>query len=234
MAAGRPLAGRPVTIGAPGAAGTVITDAGGSYRLSGKVTESPGIYSLTADLPGDGLLSRMEYRAGTVLVMPFDKTGTALALLALMLAAGLVVVKATGRKEGHRRKQPLRPVTSPVRPEPGIISSAHSFAEDLKTIDQAISGGSDRREAVRAIYLAAKRMLRDRDPDLSESVTHRELCRLLSGRQPSLSGPLEIITASYEGAVFGHYPPTDEDVYGSLYSLGEIRKMLYGKGGSSS
>jgi hypothetical protein len=211
-----------------------MTDAGGSFRLSGKVTVSPGIYSLTVGTPADGLLSPVDDRAGIVLVMPFDKTGTALAVVALLLATGLVVAKVTGRKTGHRRKQPLRPGTAPVRPGPGIISSAHSFAEDLKTIDQAISGGSDRREAVRAIYLAAKRMLRDRDPDLSESVTHRELCRLSSGRQPSLSGPLEIITASYEGAVFGHYPPTDEDVYGSLYSLGEIRKMLYGKGGSSS
>jgi hypothetical protein len=39
--------------------------------------------------------------------------------------------------------------------------------------------------------------------------------------------------AIYEGVVFGHYPPTDEDVFGSLYSLGEIRKLLYGKGGFS-
>lgn len=100
-------------------------------------------------------------------------------------------------------------------------------------VNQAVLTGNDRREAIRSAFLAARRMLRDRDPKLPDSVTHRELCRILSGRQPSLAGPLEVITTSYEGVVFGHRPPTDEDVYGALYNLGELQKLLYDRGVSS-
>jgi hypothetical protein len=178
-------------------------------------------------------LSGLDHGAGIVLVMPFDKTGTALAAIILMLIAGLVVAKVTGRKAGQRRKQPLRPITPQETQAQDDRSIAFSFEEELKAIGLAISGGNDRREAVRSIYQATKRMMCDMDPDLPESITHRELCKLLSGRQPSLSGPLETITTSYEGVIFGHNSPTDTDVYGSLYSLGEIRKLL-GKGGFSS
>jgi hypothetical protein len=163
-----------------------------------------------------------------MLVMPFDRAGTAIAVFVLLLAAGLVVLKTTGT--GRRRKQPSLPVPSPVFPMPDRRPDAFSIEEELKAVDMAISGVNDRREAVRSIYLAAKRMLYATDPALPESVTHRELCHLLSDRKPSISVPLAVITASYEGAVFGHRLPTDEEVYGSLYNLDVLRKLLHGPG----
>ncbi len=228
---GRPIEGRPITVNVPGDARAVTTDAGGSYQLSWKVACSPGAYPLTISIPGSGLLSGTDYRAGVMLVMPLDKTGTALAVIVLLLASGLVVVKASG--PARRRKQLSRPVPSPVIPVPDRRPAAFTIEAELKAVDLALSGGSDRREAVRSIYLAAKRMLYAADPALPESVTHRELCHLLSRRKPSISGPLEVITASYEGAVFGHRQPTDEEIYGSLYNLDELRKLLHGQGVSS-
>ncbi len=189
---GRPLDGRQVNVNVPGAAGTVVTDAGGHFQVALKVAGSPGISPVTVSVPGDGLLSGLDYQSGTMLVMPFDKTGSALAVLVLLLVAGLVVVKVTGT--GRQKKQSPRPVLSPAVPEPGEGPVTFSLAEELNTVNQAVLGGNDRREAVRSVFLAAKRMLRDRDPALPDSVTHRELCRILSGRQPSLAGPLEVIT----------------------------------------
>lgn len=228
---GRPLAGRQANVAIPGAAGTVVTDAGGSFQIALKVAGSPGISSVTVSVPGDGLLSSPEYQGGAMLVLPFDKTGSALAVLVLLLAAGLVVVKAAGARRPE--KQPSLPVPSPAVPEPGSKPVTFSPAEELRMVNQAVLAGNDRREAIRSAFLAARRMLRDRDPKLPDSVTHRELCRILSGRQPSLAGPLEVITTSYEGVVFGHRLPTDEDVYGALYNLGELQKLLYDRGVSS-
>jgi hypothetical protein len=228
---GRPLEGRQASIAIPGAAGTVVTDAGGSFQITLKVAGSPGISSVTVGLPGDGLLSSPDYQGGTMWVMPFDKTGSALAVLLILLAAGMVVVKAAGARRPE--KHPSLPVPSPAVPGPGNEPVTFSPAEELWMVNQAILAGNDRREAIRSTFLAARRMLRDRDPKLPDSVTHRELCRILSGRQPSLAGPLEVITASYEGVVFGHRPPTDEDVYGALYNLGELQKQLYDREVSS-
>jgi hypothetical protein len=228
---GRPLEGIQANVAIPGAAGTVVTDAGGSFQIALKVARSPGISSVTVSIPGDGLLLSPDYQGGTMLVMPFDKTGSALAVLVLLLAAGLVVVKAAGAR--RPKKQPSLPVPSPAVPEPGHEPVTFSPAEELRMVNQAALAGNDRREAIRSAFLAARRMLRDRDPKLPDSVTHRELCRILSGRQPSLAGPLEVITTSYEGAIFGHIPPTDEDVYGALYNLSELQKLLYDRGVSS-
>jgi hypothetical protein len=228
---GRPLDGRQIGVDAGGSAVILVTDAGGSYQLSWKVSGSPGAYPLMISVPGSGLLAETDYRAGLVLVMPFDRSGTAIVVIVLLLAAGLFVVKKTGTS--RRRKQTPRPAPAPVVPEPDGGSAVFSIDAELKAVDLAMSGGSDRREAVRSIYLAAKRMLYAADPALPESATHRELCHLLSGQKPSVSEPLRVITASYEGAVFGHRLPTDEEVYGSLYNLDQLRKLLHGHGGSS-
>jgi hypothetical protein len=228
---GRPLDGRQINVDAGGSAVIVTTDAGGSYQMTWKVPGGPGVYSLTVSILGDGLLSGLDYPAGLVLVMPFDRTGTALAVLVLLVAAGLAIVKMTGT--GRRRKQLSLTGPSPAVPQPDRRSAAFTIEEELKIVDLALSGGSDRREAVRSIYLAAKRMLYATDLALPEAVTHRELCHLLSGRKPSISAPLGVITASYEGVIFGHRQPTDEEVYGSLHNLNELRKLLYGQGGPS-
>lgn len=228
---GRPVEGRPVNVAVTGAAGTVATDAGGNFQIALKVAGSPGISSVTVSLPGDGLLSGPDYQGGTMLVMPFDKTGSAVAVMVIMLALGLVVAKAAGARRPE--KQPSLPVPSPAVSERGNEPVTFSPAEELRLVNQAVLAGNDRREAIRSAFLAARRMLRDRDPKLPDSVTHRELCHILSGRQPSLAGPLEVITASYEGVVFGHRLPTDEDVYGTLYNLGELQKLLYDRGVSS-
>lgn len=228
----QPLGGKHITVLVPGAEEAMTTGPDGSYQLSRKIA-GPGIYQLTVCVPGEGLLPPADLGTGIMLVMPFDRTGTVLAVMVVMLAAGMAVARKNGRKIGQRKKHLPRPTVSLFTPKPEGMKAVFDFGEELRAIDEAISGSNDRREAVRSIYRATVRMLYDRYPRLPESITHRELRRLLSGREPALSTPLEIITTSYEGVVFGHYPPTDEDVYGSLYSLGELRKMLYGNGGSS-
>jgi hypothetical protein len=102
----------------------------------------------------------------------------------------------------------------------------------LDQISWALSGEKDRKEAILSTYLAARRILHDIDPALPDSATHRELCRLIAGRRPSLSAPLDVITRCYEGAAFRHDKPTDEDVGRSLYSLKEIISQLYRDGGA--
>lgn len=228
---GQPVGGRQVAVGAPGAATVATTDASGNFNLSLEVA-GPGFYLLTITSPGGGLLSALDSRAGIMLVMPFDRTGTALAFILLLPAAGAAFIIMTRRRASGRGKPLPRPTVSLTTPRPRRGRAAFGFEEDLNAIGQAITAENDRREAVRSIYATAKRMLRDRYPTLPESITHRELCRMLSDRQPSLSAPLKFIATSYEGVIFGHHPPADEDIYGSLYNLGELHKMLYGNGGS--
>ena len=86
--------------------------------------------------------------------------------------------------------------------------AAISIEGEIRTIEPAISGRGDCREAMLSIYRVAWLMLRDRDPSLPQSVTHRELYRIISCKQPSLSSSLGTITGYYEDAAFGHFPVT--------------------------
>lgn len=232
---GRPLGNRQLDISFSGQpAGTVTTDAGGSYQLSHNLTNGAGLAALSISVAGDDLLSGKGYRAGSILVMPFDKSGMAVIAIIVMLIIGLVSLLAAGARRVIVRpdKKTLpKPVVSLPASGGRKPATIYSLNEEIGKIDSYLAGGGDRREAVLAIYLAARRMLYEKDPALPESATHREIYHMLSGKRPSLSEPLGIITNSYEDAVFGHVPPTAEEVASSLHSLNDLKTMLYGNRG---
>jgi hypothetical protein len=229
---GSPIGGKQVSIRAPGADTAAVTDAGGSYRVVCKAGNSPGVYTLSASVQGDGLLSGDEQEAGTVVVMPFDRAGMAIIIIAALFVVSLGALKVTGRR-GQRRSISSSGTEMPLPqvPQPEKRPDVFSIGDELKKIEPAITGEGDRREAMLSIYRVARLMLRDRDPSLPQSVTHRELCRVISRKQPSLSASLGNITGYYEDAVFGHLPVTREEVVSSLRSLNDIGRQLYSDGG---
>ncbi len=239
---GSPVGGRQVSVRVPGTdAITAVTDAYGNYQIAGKISGSPGVYSLSASVQDGGLLSGDEQVAGTVLVMPFDRAGMAVIAIAVTLLVGPGLLKVAGKgRRGRRRampssrtEAPLTHVPEPEVPEPEKRPAAFSIEGELRKIEPAATGEGDRREAMMSIYRVAWLMLRDRYPSLPQSATHRELCRIISGEQPSLSPSFGTITGYYEDAVFGHLPLTREEIISSLRSLNEIRGQLYGDGGEA-
>jgi hypothetical protein len=224
---GTPLDGRQVSLVISGnTAGAATTDARGGYRLTRRIEGGPGVYRISVGLQGEGLLMGADRHAGTLLIMPMDRAATVAAAIAAVLAAGLAYLAAM---RGKRARAPMpRPA---ALPGPVKRPAASGLEDALGKVGTALSGGGDRREAVMSIYQAARTMLRERDPALPASATHRELYHILSARLPPLATPLSIITNRYERAAFGHLQPTDEDVASSLWGLGEIRELLYGDGG---
>ena len=102
---GSPVDGRQVSVRVPGAAAmTAVTDADGSYQIACKIGGSPGIYSLSASVQGEGLLSGDDQGVGMVLVMPFDRAGMAVVVIAVMLVVSLGVLKVTGAGRRARRR----------------------------------------------------------------------------------------------------------------------------------
>jgi hypothetical protein len=234
---GSPVDGRLVSVRVPGAAAmTAVTDANGSYQIACKTGGIPGIYSLSVSVQGEGLMSGDGQGAGMVLVMPFGRAVMAVIFIAVMLVVSLGVLKVTGAgRRARRMNVSYHGQASPVHDvqEPEKRPAAISIEGEIRTIEPAISGRGDCRAAMLSIYRVAWLMLRDRDPSLPQSVTHRELYRIISCKQPSLSSSLGTITGYYEDAAFGHFPVTREEVVSSLRSLNEIMGQLYGEGGTA-
>ncbi len=231
---GRPVGDSPICVSAGAWKATVTTDAGGYFQLACPIPGGPGIYGLSVGVPDGGLLSGTGEGATIFLVLPFGRTILAIAAIIILLIAGLIVKESQELAGEGKMMSAFEPTTWSQFPDGTEEGQATPGVGDaLDQIDRALSGEKDRREAVLSAYLAARRMLHEVDPDVSDSATHRELCRMIAGQQPSLSAPLGVITRCYEGTAFRHAEPTDEDVGRSLRSLKEIMGQLYGKGGAA-
>lgn len=233
---GSPAGGVTARISIPGTeAATAVTDPDGSYRMAAGIGSVPGIYPLSVRADGAGLLSGDGQFAGLVIVMPLDRRGTLMvAVIVLLIAIVLLVVL---RLAGAGRKGRQKPAALP-RPDISLAAvpdadkrvAAFTLEEEIRKIEPAINGDGDLKEAMLSIYRVARLMLRDRDPSLPPTATHRELYRISTGKRPSLSSPLRTITGYYEDVAFRHLPLTREEILRSLRSLNEIRGQLYDGG----
>lgn len=223
---GKPLAGQMLSVRLSGTpVGSVVTDAGGSYRLSRNISWMPGVYDVSVAGDEAGLLAAAAQDAGHMLVMPFDR-GVSLAIAALIAAiaiAGVFLYIRTYRRKPGKKPLP-KPTVAPVfePPEPEAVQGR--IEDEIARIRRA----GDRRQAIADAYAAARQAVDRHGIRVPPSATHREFLAEFSAKEPALAAAAGAIVANYEAVAFGGRQPGEHDVESSLRSLEEIDRHLSG------
>ncbi|MCM1567435.1 MAG: hypothetical protein NC238_16125 [Dehalobacter sp.] len=230
---GNPLAGQQVSIKMSNETIVqVTTDSDGHYNYMKKITmrDSLGLHPVEISIPGS------THYAGTTLVIPFNVIALALIIIIVLPFIVYVFLKLTGlnrlilvrmrRNQAatlkKKRVSKAGIINTPVLEQLPKVEAVNLDAE-MATINRLVESG-DIKNALSHIFLVIKKIAAYRGIDVKDSMTHREICRMVSSRYVAISRPLRAFIGEYEIVNYGNVEPDRNEMVRSIESLSDIYK----------